>query len=157
MSYANPGPAQNGAVNLAGAVYPAWVGSNSKTALIGPDGSSVSVGGSSSGGVFNISVTASPGASQDNYAPTGYVAGTTNRLLLAANAGGTTLTGLLAATDGWSVYVRNTSATDTITFAHLSGSSSAANQFSCPQGVNAALQPLTGSLLIYVVNQWVFA
>lgn len=119
-----------------------------------------SSGGGGGGGtapVFTNSVTATLAASQNDYSPTGYVAGTTNRMLLAAASGGSTITGLGAATDGWTVYVRNTSATDNITFAHLSGSSTAANQFSCPQGVSAILAPLTGLLLTYVSNVWTFA
>lgn len=115
-------------------------------------------GGSGGGSApsFRSSVTdASPGASANNYSPTGYSGGVTNRLLI--NAAPTTLTGLVAATDGWTLYCRNISTTNALTFAHLSGSSSAANQFSCPQGVAATLAPLTGAFLIYVVNVWCFA
>ena len=106
---------------------------------------------------FASSITATLAASQNNYSPTGYVGGTTNRMLLAAASGGSTITGLVAGTDGWAVYVRNTSTTDNITFAHLSGSSTATNQFSCPQGVSAILAPLTGLILTYVTNVWTFA
>jgi len=115
-------------------------------------------GGGGSAPVFKSSVTdAAPGASDNNYSPTGYVGGTTNRLLVTAASGGTTLTGLVAATDGWNVYIRNMSTTDNITLAHLSASSTAANRFSCPQGVNAIIAPLTGTLLVYVTNVWMFA
>jgi hypothetical protein len=106
---------------------------------------------------FKSSVTATLAASQNNYSPTGYVGGTTNRMLLAAASGGSTITGLVAGADGWTVYVRNTSTTDNITFSHLSGSSTGTNQFSCPQGVAAILAPLTGLLLTYVSNVWTFA
>jgi hypothetical protein len=113
-------------------------------------------GGGGTAPSFTNSVTdASPGASANNYSPTGYSGGVTNRLLV--NAAPTTLTGLVAATDGWALYLRNTSTTNVLTLAHLSGSSSAANQFSCPQGVNATLAPLTGAQLIYVTNVWTFS
>ena len=155
MTFPNPGPGLQGNPNLAGAVYPGWVGSISKTALIGPDGSSVSLG--TDGSSFNVSVTDAPATSINNYSPVGYAGGITNRLLLAAASGGTTLTGLVAATDGWSVFVYNTSTTDVINFSHLSSSSSTANRFSCPQGVSATLNLLTGVLLIYVSGiGWTF-
>lgn len=116
----------------------------------------VSGGGGGTAPAFKSSVTdASPGASANNYSPTGYSGGVTNRLLV--NAAPTTLTGLVAATDGWVLYLRNTSTTNALTLAHMSGSSSAANQFSCPQGVNAILAPLTGVQLIYVTNVWTFS
>lgn len=114
-------------------------------------------GGTGGGGAptFASSVTATLAASQNNYSPTGYVGGTTNRMLLAAASGGSTITGLVAATDGWTLYMVNTSTTDSITLTHLSASSSAGNKFSCPQGVSAILAPLASTLLTYVVNQWV--
>lgn len=104
------------------------------------------------------SVTASPAASQNNYAPAGFSA-TTTRLLLAAAAGGSTITGLLATgfADDARILVRNTSTTDSITFSHASGSSSAANRFSLSGAADAQLGPLTSALLVYVVNQWVFS
>ena len=116
-------------------------------------------GGSGGSGapVFSNSVTASPGTTVNNYSPTGYVGGTTNLLLFAAASGGTTITGLAAATNGWTVYLRNTSTTDSITLANLSGSSSAANQFSLPQGVSSIIAPTTGLFLVYVTNQWTIA
>jgi len=112
-------------------------------------------GGGGSAPAFTSSVTdAAPGASDNNYSPTGYVGGTTNRLLVTAASGGTTLTGLVAATDGWNVYIRNMSTTDNITLAHLSASSTAANRFSCPQGVNAIIAPLTGTFLSLGTRSW---
>lgn len=111
---------------------------------------------SGSSPVFSNSVSAVPAASQNNYAPSGYVAGTTNLLLLtpAANA---TITGLLAAPMGWTLYMNNASATYTITLSNLSGSSLSANQFSCPTGTALALPPQTGAILIYTGSQWSFA
>ena len=107
---------------------------------------------------FNASVTdATPGTSTNNYAPAGYSAGVTNRLLVAAASGGTTITGLLAAPDGWTLLIRNTSTTDTITFPHLSGSSLAANQFSNSQALGVILPPNTSALLTYISNVWTFS
>lgn len=122
--------------------------------------SPVTISAASSGGAaaYAASVSASLAASQNNYAPTGFNA-TKNRLLLAAAGGGSSITGLSATgvADGASLLIRNTSATDSITFPHLSGSSSAANQFSCPNGADAVLQPLAATLVMYIVNKWVFA
>ena len=139
--------------------YVGWTAVTTDKGPVFSNGVTWVAGGSATPGspVFSSSVTASPGASVNNYAPAGYVAGTTNRMLLLANSGDTTLTGLLAATDGWTVYIRNTSTTDNLQFSHLSASSSAANQFSCSQGVGATVAPLSGTLLVYVVNQWTFA
>ena len=102
------------------------------------------------------SVSATLSTSHNNYAPTGYVAGTTNRLRLTAAAGGSSLTGLGAAGDGFSLLVCNESSTDIITFAHLSSSSLAANRFACANAVDADLMPLACAMLVYVNNQWRF-
>jgi hypothetical protein len=108
---------------------------------------------------FAVSVSDAPGASVNDYAPTGFHAGTTTRMLITANAGGTTLTGIDATgvTDGASIYLRNPSTTDFLTLAHASGSSSAGNKFSCPGADSFPIAPLAAILLVYVVNQWTFA
>ena len=116
-------------------------------------------GGAPGGGgvspAFKNSVTdAAPGTTVNNYAPTGYVAGTTNLLLIAAAAGGTTITGLLAATLGWVIYIKNTSTADSITLSNLNAGSVAANQFSCPQNIDVIIPPQGGAYLNYVNNQW---
>lgn len=129
----------------------------SDTGLMISNGVSWSQIGSGGAVAFTSTVTATLAASQNNYAPTGYTAGTTNRLLLAAASGGSTITGLLAATDGWALLIRNTSTTDNITFPHLSGSSTATNQFSCQNGSSATLEPLASTLAVYVSNVWVLA
>ena len=63
------------------------------------------------------------GGEREQLLAVGYVAGTTNRLLLTPNTGGWTITGLLAAPDGWQILIWNPSSTDSLIFAHLSGSS----------------------------------
>lgn len=107
---------------------------------------------------FSSSVSASPAASVNNYAPAGW-GPTVTRLMLAAAAGGSTVTGLDATgvVDGTTRIVVNTSTTDSLTFPHLSGSSLAANRFSNAGAVAAQIAPLGAALLTYVVNQWVFA
>jgi hypothetical protein len=97
-----------------------------------------------------------PTGPENDYAPAGYVAGTTNRLLLTAAAGGSTLTGLVAAPDGWSILVRNMSETDTITLEHLTGSASA-NQFSLPAASSFVIVPGQSIWFEYVVNVWTIA
>jgi hypothetical protein len=88
----------------------------------------------------------------NNYSPTGYTGGTTNRLILTPSAA-TTLTGLVtAASDGFVVYIYNDSATFSITFNHQSGSSSAGNQFNLPNATAVVLQPYSGSFFMWINN-----
>jgi hypothetical protein len=109
---------------------------------------------------YGSSVTdATPGTSANNYAPTGFSA-TTNRLLITAASGDTTFTGLVSTgfVDGQTVVIRNVSATDNLNFSHLSGSSSAANQFSCSQGLTQIIPPLSCAIIMYLtgISNWVF-
>jgi hypothetical protein len=107
---------------------------------------------------FVSSVSATVAASVNNYAPAGYVGGTTNRLILTPAGGGSTITGLSASgvPDHWTITIYNPSTTDVIYFSNLSASSSAGNKFACPGGVTAVLSPQNAAVLKYVVNQWVF-
>lgn len=119
-----------------------------------------STGGGGGGGTapaYANSVTATLATTQNDYAPAGYIAGTTNRLLLAAAAGGSTITGLLAGTNGWVVLIVNTSETDTISFLDASASSAAANRFSTLNDSTMILAPGGAAYVNYVTNQWVFA
>lgn len=102
------------------------------------------------------SVTASPASSVNNYSPTGYVAGTTTRLLLAAASGGSTITGLVAAPDGFRILIVNTSATDPLIFPDNSGSSTSTNQFSNANAATVQIPPGGAAYATYVVNQWMF-
>ena len=107
---------------------------------------------------FVNSVSATVAASVNNYSPTSYAGGTTNRLILTPNAGGSTITGLSASgvPDGWQITIYNPSTTDSINFSNLSASSSAGNKFACPGGVTAVLSPQNAVTLKYCVNQWIF-
>jgi hypothetical protein len=112
-------------------------------------GTVLNAAGGGGGGALAFSniATATLSATQNNVA----LASGINWLQWTAASGGSTVTGLSAtnATAGALVYVRNYSTTDTITFPHLSGSSSAGNLFSCPQGVSNILGALSGMFLIY--------
>lgn len=150
-----PPPAIGSQVNQAPGLSATWA-SASGSGLTKPNGTIVLLG-SSAGINFASIVTATLAASQNNYAPTGYVAGITNNLQLTAPSGGATITGLAAASPGWSLYMYNAGTANTITLSNLSGSSSAANQFACPQSVSLALPPQTGAILIYNGSLWSFA
>lgn len=104
-------------------------------------------GGSSS----LVSVSATLASSQNDYAPTGYVGGTTNRLLLTSTV--STITGLGAATDGFALDIVNVGG-GVITFKHNSSSSTAANRFFTPNSSDATLPNNGVVTLKYVTNAW---
>lgn len=111
-------------------------------------------GGGSSGGIYNVSISATlASGNTDSFAPTGYVAGVTNRLRLTPNAAGSTLLGLLAATDGWSILLVNLSLTVPIIISNQASGTSA-NQFRCPNYTGFSIAPGAAKLLFYDVNQW---
>jgi hypothetical protein len=129
----------------------------------GPTGASITgatgpTGPAGSGAL--ASVSAAMGTSVNDYAPAGYVGGTTNRILITPTSGGSTCTGLNASgvPDGWQAVLYNTSATISITFSNASGSSSSANQFLCPGAAAAILGPQTSVLVQYVaaLTAWIF-
>lgn len=117
--------------------------------------SPVTISGASAGGaaVYSVSMSANLAATQNDY-----VIGVKSRALLTAFAGGSIVTGIQASdfSDGQTLMIVNPSATNGITFKHLSASSIAANRFSCRNGVDAVLDPLAATTLVYVVNQWKF-
>ena len=105
-----------------------------------------------------LSTMATVASSVNNYSPAGYVAGTTNRLLLTAASGGSTITGLVAAVDGWQVRIYNLSTTDYLLFPNLSGLSISTNQFSCSMNANQFIQANSGALIEYIgaTGNWKF-
>ena len=148
--------------------YPLWmyhpvyqpiivVNSVAEAALITSDSRWSEVPYNAASAASASSVLASPAAFVNDYSPAGW-GPTISRLIAAPPSGGSTWSGLSAIgfADNSTVYLRNPSATDSINLLHASAGSLAANRFSCPQGVTAVLQPLTGAILRYVVNQWVF-
>lgn len=119
------------------------------------------ISGGGSGGSFKNSITpAQMVATVDDYAPAGYVAGTTNRMLLTPASGGTTLNGLLApavpAGDGWAVLLVNLSSVDSIEVGHLA-SDTPANEFNTSMGLGQTIAPLSSALVTYIANKWWFA
>ena len=104
---------------------------------------------------FSTTLSATLASSQDNYSPVGYIAGSTDQLLLTPVSGGSTILGLLAAPDGFAIQLCNVSSVNTITFLNA-GSSTSTNQFSTPRAQPVILQPLTCVVLVYVINQWKF-
>lgn len=116
------------------------------------------IGPSGTGAVFSQSISAVPGTTNANYAPTLYVPGFTTRLRLIAAAGGSTFSGIVASpTDGWSMLICNDSTIDYLFFAHQNSGSASANQFLCPTSVTNALAPLACTTIVYVGNNWRFA
>lgn len=107
---------------------------------------------------FGSSVSDTPSGTVNDYAPPGYVAGTTNKLVLLPGAP-LTLDGIAAPTsDGFLLYLFNLSPSNSITFANQNGGSLPANQFLCPSASPWVLTPYTGTILIYElsVGIWTF-
>lgn len=115
---------------------------------------------SGGGSLLNKSVSdVAPGALVNDYAPSGYIGGTTNRLLLTAAVGGTVVNGLSAAgvPDGLTILISNISSTDPLSFPHLAIGSLAANQFSNQNAETVQIPPLGAARVTYVSSKWVFA
>jgi len=154
------GPSVTGPTGPTGTVGPTGPGSG-PTGPTGPTGSSSGITGPTGpAGPTLSSVTATVPSSANNYLPAGYAGGTTNRLILTPASPFSTITGLTATavSDNYKLYIYNASATNYISFSHLSGSSATANQFSCPQGQPATLAALTGVWLTYITGiGWTFS
>jgi len=133
-----------------GSVVP-FIGPTGPTGVSGPTGPT-----GPAGSVSVKSVTATVATSVNNFAPAGYVAGVTTRLILTPASGGATITGLLAAPDGWEIDIINASTTDFLQFPNQSSSSLVANQFVCSEGNAVFLLPSTGAIAKYVVSHWMF-
>ncbi len=108
---------------------------------------------------FSKSVSATLASTQNNYVASGSNNAGITRFLLAAAAGGSVVTGLNATgvADGTMALIYNTSTTDYIELPHLSGTSSAGNQFSCSQGQPQFIEPLSAAIIVYVNNVWIIA
>lgn len=106
---------------------------------------------------FANSVADSPGATVNNYSPSGFIA-TTNRLLVTAFAGGTTVSGISSATrsDGDVIALFNDSDTDNLVLSNNSGLSLAGNRFLGPGATDVAIVPRQGLLLVLVNGFWRF-
>jgi hypothetical protein len=82
--------------------------------------------------------------------PFGYVAGTTNVLILTPNSLGSTLVGILnPGINGWPLIIYNASSTAQITLANQQAAS-AYSQFTCPLGVSYVIQPQAKLFILYL-------
>jgi hypothetical protein len=106
--------------------------------------------------LFSLSVSDTPASSVNNYSPTGYIGGTTTRLLVVAASGGTTITGLSAigVPDGFTELLCDQSTTDTLALPHQSSSSTSTNRW---LNANAGIVVIAAGACVpvtYVVNSW---
>lgn len=144
--------------------YRAWVADEAAFYLFSdagsPSGWSLDAGGGGGGGgssapSFADSVSATPAATVDDYAPAGW-SSAKNRLLLTAFSGGTTVNGLLATgfSDGDTVLISAEGIADGLTFPHEAFSSSAANRFACA-GLQDLFIPQGGLVLaVRIDTRW---
>lgn len=95
---------------------------------------------------YNVISPPSISAQADNYAPTNWSTADVVRLVLVSSQ---TITGFSASATTTRKLIINYDNLDTLTLAHLSGSSLAANQISCPNGANVALAPGCMCWVIY--------
>lgn len=95
----------------------------------------------------NTNVFPSISADQNNWNPAGLGTTQDTTLIITMNAANRLITGIAAQPDGYRVWCYPLA--QTLTLAHLSGSSSAANQIVCPGGVNYALPNRSGVGLVY--------
>jgi len=104
---------------------------------------------------FSVIVSATLGATQDNYAASGWSA-TTTYLKLTAAVGGSVLSSLanVGTANSSAIALCNPSLTDAITFPHLTGSGV---QFTCPGGVASVLGPNANTFLILDAGVWRFS
>ncbi len=150
------GPTGVGAIGPAGPTGPTGVGAIGPTGPTGTNAGPTGPTGPVSSFLFNQQVIATvPSGETDNFSPSGYVAGTTNCLILTPVDGTSTLDGLDATgvPNGYAMIAWNASSTISITF-NDEASSIPANQFVCPGAVPATLAPFAKVLLTYLGGQW---
>ena len=96
-----------------------------------------------------------PSGVTDNYAPAGYVPGTTNVLILTPTDATSILSGLVASgvVNGFSLFIWNASATLSLRF-NNKASGTPANTFACPGAGVVTLLPFDKVLLLYIGGQW---
>jgi hypothetical protein len=141
MANINPGPAVTSTPNT--------------QANMGAPGATSSSGGA---GLFPVSITAALAGTVDNWSPPLWVPGVTNFINLVPT-GTPTINGIVTAGmgQGFSFLVYNSSATLTINFANLAGTSLVANQIACPQATTVALGPQTWAIMTFNGNNLIFA
>jgi len=150
------GPTGIGAIGPTGPTGPTGVGAIGPTGPTGTNAGPTGPTGPVSSFIFNQQVTATlPSGDSDNYAPTGYVPGTTNCLILTPTDGTSALDGLVATgvPNGFPMLIWNASSTISMTF-NDENSSTPANQFVCPGAAPATLLPFAKVLVTYLGGQW---
>jgi hypothetical protein len=105
-----------------------------------------------------------PSGITDNYAPRGYIAGSTSRLVLVPAAATSKLAGLVAANDGWTIEIFNSSSLpngnnpgNAQPLTILNGASATpGNSFILPNAANAVIPSQGGAFFQWVaaVNGW---
>lgn len=115
-------------------------------------------GGASVDILFDQSVSATPGAAETDYDPTGWSgADGKNRLRITPNAGGTTINSLEAsnAVDGQTVLVCNEDAAELLTLPN-GAAGTAANTFEGPGAGDVVVLPKQCRLIVRVGARWRF-
>jgi hypothetical protein len=106
-------------------------------------GTEVALGGGGAKTVIRPSIS----GTVNDWAPSGLAADVV--ILADLNSANRTITGISALADGAMLYLMAQSSTNTITLSHLSGSSSAANQFRLPAGVDYTIGNKAGATIVY--------
>ncbi len=151
------GPTGIGAAGPTGPTGPTGIGAIGPTGPTGTTAGPTGPPGPPGSLLFNQQVIATvPAGTSNDYAPSGYVSGTTNCLILTPTDGTSALSGLVATgvPNGYALVVFNASDTVALTFLNEAGGSAAANQFACPNGVSASLDPSDKTILVYLSGQW---
>lgn len=97
-------------------------------------------------------ISATLSTTQNNYAPSGNVTGSTNRWFLTAASGGSTITGMAAESDGFPRLIINASTTDYIFFTCGDTNSVTANRNLCV--TTQALGPGMADIVVSVAAGW---
>ena len=116
---------------------------------------------STSAGVVSVSKTLTAGPLNDLGASvlTGFVSGSTNRLILTPAAGGTTINGIDTSgmADNFTFLIQNGSTVDALTFANQAAGSAAANRFRNQNSASVTIPPGGAARCTFVVNRLQFA
>jgi hypothetical protein len=151
------GPTGIGAAGPAGPTGPMGVGARGPTGPTGTNAGPTGPTGPIAPFIFNSQVTATvPSGTSDNYAPSGYVPGSTNCLILTPTDGTSALSGLDATgvPNGYTLVLWNSSSTIALTL-NSEASATVANQFVCPAGQNSYIATLDKVILIYLSGEWI--
>lgn len=159
------GPTGPAGVGVTGPTGPTGTGPTGPTGFgaTGPTGPSVTgpagptgpQGPTGPAGPAPSTVSAGLLTTVNDYSPSGYVPGVTNRMFLSAATGGSTINGLNGisggtASDGWQVLIVNTNASYSISFAYQAAGSAAGNRLFTAGGATVTIGPLSTATFEYV-------